>query len=161
MPRDKVWRRRGRQRTDRAQPAGTDPVVSRLNVLCASLWDNNISAMARAIGVPHTVVFRVLRKGQFPPGEFLLKLMTHPGVDILWVLSGDAGDADPVRANFSCVEIRLVLELLLSARVRFSVEPADDTGFTVSVRGSSARYFKVIAKCVAEISATARKLEAP
>src|SRR5262245_26969398 len=79
----------GRRRKDRALPKDVPPLIRRIDWLLKQCFGNNIAWMARALGVTHAALSRVLL-GQMPSGRMLEALAQRAGVNAQWLLGGAA-----------------------------------------------------------------------
>src|SRR5689334_73205 len=70
-------------------PGKTQKHEDRVRYLLEVFWNNNRSAMARDIGVSHSIIAKVVA-GDQPPGRHLMaKIAEHPRINPGWVLSGE------------------------------------------------------------------------
>ena len=77
----------GRKRQDREPSPDIPPICQRMSWLLTHVWGNNMTRMARDLGVSQTAVSRVLG-GQVPSGKMLEFLIVTAGVNLRWLLTG-------------------------------------------------------------------------
>lgn len=81
----------GRKRQDREPSADLPPICQRVDWLLKHNWNNNITGMARDLGVSQTAVARVLG-GQLPSGK-MLEGFAVQGVNLRWLLTGQGQES--------------------------------------------------------------------
>ncbi len=84
-------------------PGPKSTVSDRVKWLLVAVWNGNRSEMARAAGVSHSIVTRVVLDQQLPGRRFLQALAAVPKVSPAWLLSGEGlpllADHENVRAE--------------------------------------------------------------
>jgi hypothetical protein len=77
----------GRKRQDRDLSPHLSPICQRMDWLLRHIWANNMTQLARDLGVSQTAVARVLA-GQVPSGRMMEALATRHAVNLRWLLTG-------------------------------------------------------------------------
>ena len=91
-------------KSGRRESGGSPELSKRVARLCDEVWKDNKALMARELGMPQPVIWRVVVQGQAPPGKLLERLATHPRVSLSYLFRGegpptaqaDAGTAIPI-----------------------------------------------------------------
>jgi hypothetical protein len=78
-----------RKRTTEDLAGDVPPLTRRIIQLAKLIWGGNKSRMAKALGISHPVLSRVLRAQQEPPGKLLEALARWPGVNLRWLFAGE------------------------------------------------------------------------
>jgi hypothetical protein len=81
----------GRKRQSRELPPDAPAICRRIDWLLRAIWANNMTRMAKDLGVSQTALSRVLA-GQMPSGKMLEGLAARADLNTRWLLAGQGAE---------------------------------------------------------------------